>query len=332
MQGVPDGDPSAAEAKADGPGDRDPSTRQLRLFLTLAQELHFGRAAARMFMTQPALSRQIRLLEHRLGVPLLDRTSRSVSLTEAGRELVPEARDVLAAMARLRDSATEHSRQVRGRLVLGFIAGEAAMPYTHAILVELHRRRPRITVELRALSFGNQVEALANGEVHAALLRLPLPSALRTIPLATEPRVACLPATDRLAALATERPVTLLDLADHLVVDMPAQAPRDWWDDWAVNPRPDGSPVRFGPVAVDIEGLLHIVARGQAISFLPAAARRLYPRPGVAYLDVADAPRSTAVLAWMPTGRDRPVLSALLETVRTLMAGAEQDRWTACGW
>ncbi|MFF8446657.1 LysR family transcriptional regulator [Streptomyces leeuwenhoekii] len=307
-------------------GDRDPSTHQLRLFLTVAQELHFGRAAAQLFMTQPALSKQIRLLEGKLGVALLDRTSRSVALTPAGRALASEAREVVEAMARLRSHAIEYSRQAHGRLVLGFIAGEAAMPYTHTILTELHRRQPRITVELRALTFGNQVEALANGEVHAALLRFPLPRTLRTIRLVTEPRVACLPAVDGLAALPAERPVTLADLANHLVVDMPEQAPRDWWDDWAVNPRPDGSPVHFGPVAADIEGLLHIVARGQAISFLPASARSLYPRPGVTYLDVADAPQSTAALAWMPMDRDRPVLSALLETARVVTAGAVGSR------
>lgn len=225
-------------------------------------------------MSQPTLSRQIRLLERKLGVTLLDRTSLSVALTPAGRALVPEAREAVWAMARLRRRAAEHARQVRGHLVLGFIAGEAAMPYTHTILGELRRRQPRITVELRALSFGNQFEALGNGDVHAALLRFPLPRALRTIRLATEPRVACLPSADRLASL-----------------------PTDWWDDWAVNPRPDGSPVRFGPVAADIESLLHIVARGQAISFLPAAARCLYPRSGVTYVDVADAPHSTAALA-----------------------------------
>ncbi|GHH31272.1 LysR family transcriptional regulator [Streptomyces rubradiris] len=324
MEGAPDEIRSAAEA--DGlalpGGDRDPSTHQLRLFLALAQELHFGRAAARLFMAQPTLSKQIRLLESKLGVILLDRTSRAVALTPAGRALIPEAQEAVRAMARLRQRAAEHSRQVRGHLVLGFIAGEAAMPYTHAILDELHRRQPCIQVELRALSFGNQFQALANGDVDAALLRHPLPRSLRTIRLATEPRVACIPASDRLAALQAERPVTLMDLADYLVVDMPTQAPRDWWDSWAVNPRPDGSSVEFGPVAENIEGLLHIIARAHAFSFLPAAARLLYPRPGIAYLDVADAPPSTAALAWMPTNRDRPTLAALLDITRRVTGAA----------
>lgn len=326
MEDVPDGDQPTPEAdRLVLPGDdRDPSTHQLRLFLTVARELHFGRAAARLFMTQPALSRQIRMLEERLGVVLFHRTSRSVRLTTEGHALVPQARDAVRAMGRLRASATEHARRLRGKLVLGFIAGEAAMPYTHAVLETLHRRHPRIAVDLRSLPFGDQVDRLANGDADAAFLRPPLPHPLRTMRLATENRTLCLSTADPLASLAAERPVTLQDLADRPVVDMPSRAPRAWWDDWVVNPRPDGSPVRFGPTASDIEGLLHIVARGKAISFLPEVARRLYPRPGVTYVNVADAPLSTAALAWMPASHDRPVLTALLEAARAVVATPQQ--------
>jgi DNA-binding transcriptional LysR family regulator len=302
--------------------DRDPSTHQLRLFITLAQELHFGRAAERLFMTQPALSRQIRMLEGRLGLTLLDRTSRSVRLTPEGRALLPEAENVVAAMSRLRGRAAQQSRQVRGRLVIGFVAGEAAMPYTHAILDGLTRRHPGISVELRMLPFGEQMDRLSNGDVDAAFLRPPLPSPLRTMTLAVEPRVVCLPASDPLAGLAAERAITLADLVGHRMVDMPTGASRVWWDHWTVNPRPDGSPVRFGPVVADIEGLLTTVARGQAVSFLPEAARRLYPRPGIRYVDVSDVPLSTAALAWMPGRRDRPAVAALLDTARAVTTPA----------
>jgi DNA-binding transcriptional LysR family regulator len=311
-----EGRPTRPERPAAPDDGRDPSAHQLRLFLTVAQELHFGRAAARLFITQPALSRQIRALESRLGVDLLARTSRTVSLTPAGKALVAEAQEVVDAMAKLRHRAAAHSRQLHGQLVLGFIAGDAAMPHTHAVLNELHARHPRITVELRSLPFGDQFEALANGEVQAAFLRPPLPPGLRTMRLATEPRVACVAATDPLAALAAERPVTLMDCAEHPIVDVPARASRAWWDDWAVNPRPDGRAVHFGPVAADIESLLNVVARGAAMSFLPAAARLIYARPGIAYLDIADVPGTTSVLAWTPAGHDRPVLAALLEAAR----------------
>ncbi|MEV4624888.1 LysR family transcriptional regulator [Micromonospora sp. NPDC049523] len=304
------------------PVSREPSGHQLRLFLVLAEELHFGRAARRLFMTQPTLSQQIRALELRLGVDLLQRSSRRVDLTAAGRALVPEARELLASMTRLRRVAASFAREARGHLRIGAIGGEASMPYTIAILTELSARHPAVTVELQAVDFVEQVDALAQGEIDAAFLRPPLPPGFRSLHLATEPRVACLPADDPLVERA---PLTLADLADHLVVDVPPQAPRTWWDHWVVNPRPDGTPVRFGPPVGDIEAMLLAVARGQGITFLPAAARDLYPRPGIAYVDVTDLPMSTAALTWLSHDGDRPALTALLQAARAVLRrGAEE--------
>lgn len=264
-------------------------------------------------MTQPAFSQQIRALEERLGVSLVERTSRSVRLADAGRALIPPARDVIDAMTRLQRRAAAQAREIRGRLTVGFIAGEAAMPYTHAVLGEVHARHPGIVIEMVTLTFVDQIDALFNGAVDAAFLRPPLPAGLQALHLATEPRVACLPAGDPLAVRST---ITLDRLNDHPAVDFPPQTPTEWWDYWALNPRPNGAVVRRGPAARDIEALLHIVARGQAMSFLPAAARHLYPRPGVAFVDVTDAPASTAALAWLLRNRDHPPLQALRTAAR----------------
>ncbi len=290
---------------------------QLRLFAVLADELHFGRAARRVFLSQPALSQQIRALEERLGVDLIDRTSRRVDLTPAGRALAPVAREIVDGMQRLRGLADTLAREVTGHLRLGAIGAEAAMPYTVEILAELAARHPAVTVEVRGVDFVEQSAALAAGELDAAFLRSPVPATFRILPLATEPRVACLPATDPLAG---KSPITLADLRDHPVVDVPPGAPREWWDDWAVNPRPDGSLVTFGPVVSDLEGMLLAVARGQAITFLPAAARDFFPRPGVAYVDVTDLPPSGACLAWLPGRQEQPALGALVEAARTVVA------------
>ncbi|MGA5444322.1 LysR family transcriptional regulator [Streptomyces griseoincarnatus] len=94
---------------------KEPSIHQLRPYLTLSEELHFGRAAARLFITQPALSQQIRELEKRLGAPVVERTSRTLTLTGAGQALLPEAR---AAVDRLRRVADAQLRQISGRLVV----------------------------------------------------------------------------------------------------------------------------------------------------------------------------------------------------------------------
>ncbi|MFI6285432.1 LysR family transcriptional regulator [Streptomyces sp. NPDC051018] len=297
-------------------GRAEPSITQLRQFLVLADELHFGRAAQRLFLTQPALSRQIKALEDRLGVDLLHRTTRHVELTDVGREIVPEARALVAAVERFQACLATLTRQIKGRLRLGAIGAEAAMPYTVDVLEELSARQPGITVEIRSVDFVEQISALTRGEIDAAFLRPPLPPGFRSLRLATEPRVVCLHADDPLVGRA---PLTLAQLSDRTVIDVLPEAPRAWWDFWTANPHPGGAPVRYGPQVSDLEGMLHAVASGAGITFLPAAARSLYPRPGVAYVDVTGLPPTTAALVWLPSHPTPPALRALLTAARTVV-------------
>ncbi|ELP64703.1 LysR family transcriptional regulator [Streptomyces turgidiscabies] len=296
----------------------EPSVHQLRLFVVLSEELHFRRAAALLFITQSALSQQIRDLEQRLGVRLFDRTSRAVALTVAGRALLPEARAAVDAVARVRRTADAQARQLSGRLVVGTIGAEAAMPHTRAVLGALRDRHPRMTPQVVSLNFADHFAALLRQEVDVMFLRPPVPAGIEVRRLATEPRVACLPASDPLASLPS---VSLAQLAGRPVVAMPEKVPRVWWDFWAVDPRPDGSPVRYGPVATDMESLLHAVAGGEAMCFLPAAARDLFPRPGIRYLDVTDLEPCSAALAWLAERRDEPTIAAVREAAHTVLRG-----------
>ncbi|WP_078490034.1 LysR family transcriptional regulator [Streptomyces bikiniensis] len=301
---------TAAEGTAPtGPDPRTPSAHQLRLFVVLAEELHFSRAAARLFITQSGLSQQIRDLERRLGVRLFDRSSRAVTLTPQGRVLLADARGVVVAMDRLSRSASTQARRLSGRLVVGTIGAEAAMPYTHAVLRLLHERHPLVQVDVRCLHFADHFDALFRHDVDVAFLRPPVPPGVEVQHLATEPRLACLSAGD---PLVDRDRIALAELARHPVIDVPPQVPRLWWDFWAVDPRPDGTPVRYGPVASDLEGLLHLVAQGRGMCFLPAAARALFPRPGVRYVEVTDLPPSTAGLAWLRENRTEPLVEAVV--------------------
>jgi DNA-binding transcriptional LysR family regulator len=266
-------------------------------------------------MTQPAFSKQIRALEERLGIPVVERSSRSVELTAAGRALLPAASSVIESMERLRCLASEQSRRQTGHIVLGVVGGESAQPYTHAMLTELRRKHPGIRVEIRSLDFAGQFRAVASGDVDAAVLRPPVPPGLQTLHLATEPRVAALSAHDPLVANGATS-VELARFRDHTFIDMPPEADREWRDYWAVHPRPDGTPVRYGPVVGDIEALMSAVGRGQGIAFLPAAVRVLYPRPGITYVDVPDLPPSTAALVWAPRNRSIPAVAALRAAAR----------------
>ncbi|GGT51800.1 LysR family transcriptional regulator [Streptomyces variabilis] len=296
-----------------GPDPRTPSAHQLRLFVALAEELHFSRAAARLFITQSALSQQIKDLERRLGVQLFDRSSRTVTLTPQGRVLLADARGVVAAMDRLSHSASTQARRLSGRLVVGTVGAEAAMPYTRAVLSLLHTRHPQVQIDVRSLHLADHFDALFRHDVDVVFLRPPVPDGIEVQHLATEDRLACLPASDPLAERSR---ITLAQLADRPVIDVPPQVPRVWWDFWAVDPRPGDTPVRYGPVASDVEGLLHLVARGEGMCFLPAAARDLFPRPGVSYVEVTDLPPSTAGLAWLRSNRTEPLIKAVAGAAR----------------
>jgi DNA-binding transcriptional LysR family regulator len=295
-------------------GIAEPSVHQLRLFLTLGEELHFGRAAARVFISQSALSQQIRDLEKRLEVQLFRRTSRTVELTTAGEALIPEARKAVAGIDRLRRVAGAQSRQLSARLTVGTIGAEAAMPHTRAVLRILKERQPGMEIQVVTPNFVDHIDALFRQEVDVVFLRPPVPDGIETHHLASEPRVACLPADDPLAALPR---VALEQLADRPVVRMPPRLPRVWRDFWAVDPRPDGSPVKYGPVVPDMEALLHTVAAGEAMCFLPAAARDFFPRPGVRYVDVAGLAPSASSLAWLAARRNAPTITAARYAART---------------
>ncbi|WP_052398255.1 LysR family transcriptional regulator [Streptomyces sp. NRRL F-5123] len=301
-----------------GQGRPEPTVHQLRLLLVIAQELHFGRAAARLFMSQPALSRQLRALEQRLGFTLFERSSRTVEATPGCLALLPEAEAVVRAMDQLRKSTDEQDRGISGRLVVGAIGAEASMPYARAILAELHRRCPRLAIEIRNLNFVDHMVRLIDGEVDAAFLRPPVPPGIQLLHMAEETRVVALPADD---PLATRASLTLPELAGRPVVDVPPEVPRLWWDFWVTDPRPDGSPVRYGPVATDLESLLHTVAAGTAVAFLPAAARVFFPRPGVAYVTVDDAAPCFSALAWSAAARTRPTVTAVRQAAAAVLAG-----------
>ncbi|MEU0698165.1 LysR substrate-binding domain-containing protein [Streptomyces niveus] len=109
---------------------------------------------------------------------------------------------------------------------------------------------------------------------------------------------------------------TLAQLSGVPVVDMPEQVPRLWWDFRAADPRPDGSRVHYGPVVTDMESLLHTVAAGKAMCFLPRAARDYFPRPGIRYIDMVDLAPSTSALAWLRQRRSEPTIGAIRQAAR----------------
>lgn len=216
----------------------DPTIHQLRLLLVLAEELHFKNAADKLFLTQSALSQQIRSLEHRLGVTLFTRTSRRVEMTPTGTALLPLAEKVVNATENLRLAA---SRSAIGdtRLRLGVCENVAALEPTRNVLGAISSLYPCLGPEIHVFDFAEQMIALENGKIDAAFAYMPVPSGLDSYPLASEPRLVCVCSSD---PLATRSSVTLADLAGHPVVSLAPEMFQEGRDYWAADPRPDGSP------------------------------------------------------------------------------------------
>jgi DNA-binding transcriptional LysR family regulator len=165
---------------------------QLRCFVIVTEELHFSRAAARLHMTQPPLSRQIRLLEHQLGAQLLERTSRRVRLTHAGRSFLPQARTILRLAESASLTAQRVSRGDAGSLSIGFTASSSyrLLPRLIALCRE---RLPNVDLTLKEMVTLEQIDALASGELDLALLRPYAANAdFKSFRVAREPLVAAL--------------------------------------------------------------------------------------------------------------------------------------------
>jgi DNA-binding transcriptional LysR family regulator len=297
----------------------EPTARQLQLLLILAEELHFGRAAARLYLTQPALSQQIRALEQKLGVQLFERTSRRVELTAVGASLLPLARSVVDATDEL--SRVAHASAHSGKLALGVCESFGALDSTRSVIATISEHFPDLGPDVRIVDvYTEQVAELRDGKIDAAFVHFPVPDDLSAAPLLSEPRVVCVADADPLAQRTS---VTLADVADYPVVSLTPETFREGREFWAADPRPDGTPVRYTDHRVSrFESLLSTVALGGAIAFVPAATEQLYSRPDLRFLPVEDLPGCTFGVAWRAAEGDTPKIAAL-RSACAQCAGAE---------
>ncbi|HET6824543.1 MAG TPA: LysR family transcriptional regulator [Amnibacterium sp.] len=284
----------------------DVSITALQSFCVLAEELHFGNAAARLRMASPSLSQQIARLESQLGVRLFDRTPRKVVLTEAGRELLPLALEARRAHGAVLDWASACSARAEQRLRVGVVAAGAG-ELTTAVLAEAVQRMPGLRLEMRRLGFFDAPAELLAGTVDVAFAPapLPLPPGVRAREVAEEGRVLVVARDHPLAGRSS---VGIAELSDETFI-APAggeQAVLDWW---LVDPRPDGRHPRRGPVADDIEGILELCAAGVGVNIAAASVEGHYRRDQVAFVPIRDIPPASIVLLVLE-GRDEPEVLA----------------------
>ena len=280
----------------------------MQYFVTVAEELHFGRAAERLHIAQPSLSHQIRRLEQQFEVKLLNRTSRRVELTPAGRVLLTEGRRLLTQSQRAirltRAADSEH-------LTIGFY-GSAANAWLPRLLRAFNEQHPNVDVSVKDLLLGG-IEDILDGSVDIAFTRLlPGQADVEVEVIAREPRLVAIPNTHPLANRAS---LTFDDLRNESFITNPvidAQSPPVRW---LAEQARHGLPGHVAAQAASVQEILTLVATGRGVSLVPASVADHYPRADVNYVQVTDADPAVVSLAWQP-GAVRPTVDAFIETAR----------------
>src|SRR5215470_6082199 len=283
----------------------DVDTRLLRYFAAVAAEGSLSRAAERLFVSQPALTKQIKQLEGQLGVQLFTRSRAGMTLTAAGQALARRIPGMLAGWDQaLRETKAAASRAARV-LRVGFISS-AANEATQHIIAAFARRRPGWRVDMQQAAWSDATAGLASGDVDAALLRLPFPGQdeMRIEVLLTEPRWAALPATH---PLATRDRIFFYELWDEPFVAAPTET-GFWRDYWLATSERQGHPVRIGSVTDQPDTYLTAIANGDGIALVPESAARYYARPGITYRPVTGVSPSQVGVAWAPANDANPVV------------------------
>ncbi|RLY94200.1 LysR family transcriptional regulator [Kocuria tytonicola] len=281
--------------------------RQLNCFIAVAEERHFGRAAARLHMAQPQLSEQIRRLEEQLDARLLERTTRRVDLTPAGQELLERGRRIVQETASLAAEVSRLGRATAGVLRAGS-CGAATYGTMPRVARGLAAQLPGVTVRLRGELSGPAAEtAVREGALDLALLHAPVVSpGLESRTLCREALVVAVPAG---APLATGRPLEVAELAGHEFVAHPPDSVLHRTVGELF--RDAGVPWRITQMAHETAELLAHVAAGVGAAVVPAsvAALRL---PGVVYEELAAPATVDLAVVWRREERSPVVRSALV--------------------
>src|SRR5580658_1645202 len=308
-----------------------PDLRQLRYFIAVAEEKHFGHAAARLSMTQPPLSQAIRALEETLGVELFARTKRSVELTQVGTDLLPEARRLLASAEALRPLAQSLARGEAGVLSLAFVS-TADYGLLPSLLRDFGARHPRVRLQLTEATSDVQIDELVAGRIDAGLVIAPLPprhaAQLSWLPIAREPLVIAMSSemaarvegsSGDAAALAgaewRDAPISLRDVADAPLVIFPRRLAPGFYDIIMDCYGVAGLTPRIGQEAIQMQTIVSLVSAGMGVALVPQSLRNLR-RTGVVYRPLRESvPAIETGLVWR-TAQVSPVLAGFIGIVR----------------
>ena len=295
--------------------------RHLRYFVTVADELHFGRAAQRLFMAQPPLSQQIRQLEEELEVELFVRTSRKVTLTEAGQAFLKEARSILAHVEKAKLLAQRTARGEVGEFSLGF-TNSAAFELLPRLLSSYRERYPHIHVTLQEMKKDEQINALHTGQIQVGILR-PMVTSIELFSeiIQREPLLLVLPGKH---PLVQQEQVSIHDLAHETFVMLPRYWGSTFYDQIISLCYSAGFSPEVAQEAAEIHTIVGLVAANIGISLVPASTQFLRSR-GIVYRRLQnDTSEVEMALAWRRDDRS-PIVTAFLNLARQEMSSYIPD-------
>jgi len=283
---------------------------QLQYFVAVAEEASFTRAAARVHVAQPGVSAQVRRLEAELGQQLLDRSGRSVTLTEVGAAVLPFARAALDALDGARLAVDELAGLVRGQVTVGMVSG-CALPSLAELLSDFHGRYPGVAIALTEDGSGRLVEQLRDGTLDLALIGAAGPAAegLETVVVLDDALVAAVGPED---PLAEERYVTVAELREQPLVSLPRGTGVRAVLDAACTDA--GFTPRIVLEASALPMVAQLAQHGLGVAILPASAA---PEGALRALPIGEPQlHSRLELAWNPLAARSPAARALIEHTR----------------
>ena len=304
--------------------------RHLRYFVAVAEELHFGRAARRLHIAQPPLSRQIRDLEREIGTPLFERGSRGVELTHAGRAFLPESRLTLVQAERATRTAQRAALGETGRLRVGFVEAATHSGILPDVLGFFRMHLPGIGLSLLELESLQQAEALRDGRIDIGIVSgAPLDADrwLQAEPVASDPLVLVVPQGHPLAG---RKRFALADLAAESFILIPRYAGPVLYDDIIAHCREAGFSPRVAQEAAGWHTMVSLVSAGVGVAFVPQSLSRLH-LTGVAYRPVRDLGVRLEMTAMWRRGEKSPVRERFVIALRAVArsrprAPAPRDR------
>ncbi|MFD4986378.1 LysR family transcriptional regulator [Streptomyces sp. NPDC058374] len=272
---------------------------ELEAFLTLAEELHFGRTAQRLHVTTGRISQLLKRLEGRIGTPLFTRSSRTVELTEIGRQLREDLQSGYEQIERGLARAAEAARGGRGSLRIGFI-GALAGQVVHQAARRFAEAESGVPVQLREVQVAEALASLREEHVDILVISLPLAEPDITVGpvLFSEPRMLAVPSGHPLAAGAS---VSMEDLAGVTLLRPTNAGPGGWPSDRHPTRTPAGSAILGGPRVKTFQEALQQAGAGAGAVIVGAQAQHFYSRPDIVYVPFRDAPPIEWAATWLKT-------------------------------